>query len=134
MPGSSPPRRYDEDAPTQVDDVAPPIPRASAPAPPPSGTTAIEGGSQPTSRGASSSSLVTARETLLLQEIHRTRTFLRIAIGLALSQGITVLATGGDAAAASVVLAACAIVVLVCGVVLFTIRTDEGYTIARATP
>jgi serine/threonine-protein kinase len=126
---SHPPRRYDEDAPTQVDDVQPPIPRASAPAPAPSGTTSLDGGS---SRGGSSSSLVTASETLLLQEIHRTRSFLRLALVLSFAQGFAVLGTKGDAAASSLLLASAALVVLVCGSVLYVIRDEEGYTIPRA--
>jgi serine/threonine-protein kinase len=144
-------RKFDEDAPTQVDSLAPPIPRASAPpgsASPasltslgpssgplsaaPASSTGVSDGSH-SSRGASSaSSLVTARETLGLSEIHRTRAFLRIAIALAVVQSSSLLAVSGDPLARGLLLAAAGLVVVVCAVVAWLVRNDEGYRIEYA--
>lgn len=69
-------KRFDEDAPTQVDQLAPAVPRAStAPA-----SSASGGSGGDSSRGSGTSSLVTARETLGYQEIQRTRAFMRVAL------------------------------------------------------
>ena len=109
-------RQYDEDAPTHIDNVA-----------------AATG---PTADGASSqgsaSSLVTARETLGLQEIQRTRAFMRIAIALAVAQAWALPFTSGDFFAKGVLALAVVIVVAVCGRFLVLLRDDEAYSMRRA--
>ena len=144
MPSS---KRFDEDAPTQVDELAPAIPRASAaPGPtslaPPSaapasasasgsgsGTGATGGDS---SRGSSTSSLVTARETLGYQEIAGTRAFLRVALGLAVAQAWALPFVGGDHTAKLALVIAIVTVVAVCGRLLLLLKNDEAYTLGRA--
>jgi serine/threonine-protein kinase len=123
-------RQFDEDAPTQVDDLAPAIPRASAPptSMPPSSQTNLGDGSQPSSKGVSSaSSLVTARETLALSEIHRTRAFFRIAIGMSLVQAFTLRIASGDPTARAAMLGMSALVVVLAGIGLWLMRRDEDY-------
>ena len=173
---------YDEDAPTQVDDLAPAIPRASArpapvsigsgrasahpsslgmrrsgppiPIPPlsmsqasaqpplsvspgPLSSTAMaatsQGESSQSARGQSSSSqLVTARETLGYQEIQRTRSFMRVALGLATIMSVALPFVGGDPIAKAVLFGSLGIVVLACGRLLLLLRDDEAYTLPRA--
>jgi eukaryotic-like serine/threonine-protein kinase len=141
-------RQYDEDAPTHVDQLAPSIPRASAPAPalvpvapslparPVSQAPGAGSGTGATERADSSrgtaSSLVTARETLGFEEIQRTRSFMRVAIGLALAQAWALPFVGGDMTAKAVLVVAIVLVVAVCGRLLIQIREDEGYTVTRA--
>ena len=120
-------KRFDEDAPTQVDELADAIPRASAAPGPPvaisvgplstrppasgglpigpaSGSGRSETGSGDSSRGAgsSASSLVTARETLGYQEIQRTRSFMRVALGLAVIMSMALPFVGGDPVAKAI--------------------------------
>jgi len=110
------PRQYEEDAPTQVDNVG-------------SATGPTDGGAS--SRG-SASSLVTARETLGFQEIQRTRTFMRIAIALAVAQAWALPFVGGDRTAKAVLAFAVVLVVAVCGRLLLLLRDEEGYSTTRA--
>jgi serine/threonine-protein kinase len=146
---SAPPpssKRFDEDAPTQVDELAPAIPRASAPpspvsvrpgrgtalsAPPPSApaSASAEGSS---SSGSASTSLVTAHETLGYQEIQRTRAFMRIAIGLGLAQAWALPFVGGDRTAKALLAFSIVVVIAVCGRLLILLRNDEAYTLTRA--
>ena len=130
---SAPPpsnKRFDEDAPTQVDELAPAIPRATgAPGPMPSAPTLGEGSSHGAS---SSSSLVTARETLGYQEIERTRAFMRIALFLAVIMSSALPFVGGDLTAKLVLFGSLGLVVAVCGRLLVLLKDDEGYTVRRA--
>ena len=123
-------RVYAEDAPTQVDDLAPAPPRVSAPPSSPTPETISDLGS---SRGASgSSSLVTADETLGLQEATRTRMFLYVAIGLATSQAAALLFVEGDAIAKAVFLAALSSVVASSFWLVIKLRADDmAYTVER---
>jgi serine/threonine-protein kinase len=130
---SAPPpsnKRFDEDAPTQVDELAPAIPRATgAPGPLPSAPTLAE---SPSQGASSSSSLVTARETLGYQEIERTRAFMRIALFLAIIMSSALPFVGGDPAAKLVLFGSLGLVVAVCGRLLVLLKSDEGYTLRRA--
>lgn len=143
-PATGLPRQYAEDAPTQVDDLAPPPPRASAPPAPPSSshpgaigpissreTLSEAAGS---SRGASgSSSLVTARETLGLQEITRTRRFMYVALALVMGQVFALFFLGGDPTAKTIFIAALVGVFGAAGWFLTQLRRDDGaYTVGRA--
>ena len=145
--GSARSKRFDEDAPTQVDDLAPAIPRASAapgsvsiaPAPPSSSLSAPPASSASSASSASGdssrgtgTSLVTARETLVYQEIEGTRAFLRVAIGLAVAQAWGLPFVGGDHTAKAILVASIIAVVVVCGRLLLLLRSDEGYTTPRA--
>jgi serine/threonine-protein kinase len=117
-------RRFDEDAPTQVDELAPAIPRASAAPGPPS---------DPSSQGTSSaSSLVTARETLGYQEIERTRAFMRIALFLAVLMSCALPFVGGDPTAKVLLFGSLGLVVAVCGRLLLLLKDDAAYTLRRA--
>jgi serine/threonine-protein kinase len=121
-------KRFDEDAPTQVDDLGPAIPRVTA-APGPLSEPS-RGGS---SHGASSSSsLVTARETLGYQEIERTRAFMRIALFLAVIMSCALPFVGGDPLAKVVLFGSLGLVVAVCGRLLVLLKDDEAYTLRRA--
>ena len=138
-PPPSSARRYDEEAPTQVDELAPPIPRASvipaamSPAQPSAPMTApgsLSGSNS--SRGQSSSSLVTARETLGYQEIQRTREFMRIALALAVGMAWALPFVGGDHIAKTALVVSIVMVVVVCGRLLVLLRDDDAYTVPRA--
>jgi eukaryotic-like serine/threonine-protein kinase len=123
------PRRFDEDAPTQVDEPAPAIPRASE-IPPPSSSSSADGSRS--IGGSSSRSLVTARETLVLQEVHRTRMFLRVAIAIALSQAGALTFLGGDRSARIALVGGLVAVVLGCGWLLRVLHeNDDAYTVPR---
>ncbi len=129
------PRRFDEDAPTQIDELAPAIPRPSEIPPPASSRR--EGSTGGASRtesaiGSSSRSLVTARETLVLQEVHRTRAFLRVAIALAITQGAALVILGGDRTARIALAIGLIGVVAACGWLLSLLHeNDDAYTVER---
>lgn len=141
-PSARPPssKRFDEDAPTQVDQLADAIPRASAaPGPPPSlsagplsgsGSAASKTGT--TRGGSSASSLVTARETLGYQEIQRTRAFMRISLGLAVIMSLALPFVGGDPTAKLIMFASLGVVLVACGRLLLLLRNDDAYTMRRA--
>jgi eukaryotic-like serine/threonine-protein kinase len=153
-PATGLPRQYAEDAPTQVDDLVPPPPRASAPPPLPlaptsssprpasssnpvsigpisSRETLSEAGS---SRGASgSASLVTAHETLGLQEVTRTRRFMYVALALVIAQVVALFFLGGDPTARIILSIALLGVFTTAGWFLLKLRRDDGaYTVGRA--
>ena len=132
-------KRFDENAPTQVDELAPAIPRATAPPPAPTltarGTDSGTGsgtGRGESSRGTSTASLVTARETLGYQEIQRTRVFMRIALSLAVAMAWALPFVGGDHGAKTALVVSLVVVVLVCGRLLLLLRNDDAYTLPRA--
>ncbi|HSO31315.1 MAG TPA: serine/threonine-protein kinase [Labilithrix sp.] len=112
------PRQYDENAPTHLDSVGP-------------GTGPTAGGGGDSTRG-SASSLVTARETLVFQEIQRTRAFMRVAIALAVAQAWALPFVGGDRTAKIALVVALVVVVAICGRLLLLLRDDEGYSMGRA--
>jgi tRNA A-37 threonylcarbamoyl transferase component Bud32 len=125
-------KRFDEDAPTQVDELAPAIPRVSA-APASLGPASPGPASRSdSSRGSSTSSLVTARETLGYQEIQRTRAFMRVALGLAVAQAWALPFVGGDHTAKLLLVVAIVTVVVVCGRLLLLLKNDDAYTVTRA--
>ena len=129
---SAPPpanKRFDEDAPTQVDELAPAIPRASAAPGPLSDTTLGEASSRGTS---SASSLVTARETLGYQEIERTRAFMRISLFLAVIMSAALPFVGGDPTRKLLLFGSLGLVVAVCGWLLVLLKDDDAYTVRRA--
>ena len=127
-------RQYDEDAPTQVENAVEAVPRR--PTDPPSGSDAGSGASTPaTSRGggtSASASLVTARETLGYQEIQRTRSFLKIAVAIAVMISSALPFVAGNPTAKAILACALVAVVVVCGRLLWLMRDDEAYSIPRA--
>ena len=140
-------KRFDEDAPTQVDELADAIPRVTAPPPlittslvpvpplsasPTSATSRTDAGSGSSRGTSSSSSLVTARETLGFQEIQRTRAFMRISLGLAVIMSVALPFVGGDPLAKAILFASIGIVMLACGRLLLLLRNDDAYTTPRA--
>jgi hypothetical protein len=115
----------------QVESVAPPIDRPSAPVSHSSSHASLAS-RDPSSAGTSGLSLSTPRETLLLQEIGRTRVFMRLAIGLAISQLVVVGLLGGDPFLKNTFVASAAVVIVACSWLLGMLRDDAAYTAARA--
>ncbi|MEO7097390.1 MAG: hypothetical protein ABI175_29280, partial [Polyangiales bacterium] len=127
-----------QDAPTVVD--APVLPRSrerpSSRAPiastrPPGavGERSKEGTGGGSTRGTS---VVTPRETLHLQEVTRTRTFVRLAFALAVLVSATMLVLDGDPMAKRIFLGGAVLVMASTVWLGWTIREDIGYTIGRA--
>ena len=83
--------------------------------------------------GSRVTSVITPRETLHLQEISRTRAFVIVAAILAVLVSLSLLVLGGDPVAKGMFLVASAAITLSCGWLAWQLRTDEGYTIERAT-
>ncbi len=108
---------------TEIERLAQPADRPSQ------GPFASETGS---SDGTSALSLSTPRETLLLQEIGRTRVFMRLAIALAISQIFALVLLKGDPLLRGVFAAAAVAVVGACGWMLSKLRDDAAYTVERA--
>ena len=122
------PRRFPEDAPTVVDTLAPPPASETAVDP-----AASETGSGSSRAGSGSTSLITAKETLELQEIHRTRMFVRVAIFMAAIQALALAFVGGDRVAKGIFLCTLATTVAACVWIAWFLRQDAGYTTRRAT-
>ena len=130
------------DAPTVVDAPALPNPRerpsSRAPTGTPLGSTSPPAFTKEPSREGTGSgstrgtSVVTPRETLHLQEITRTRAFVRLAFALAVLTALSMLVLGGDPTAKAVYLAGALAVMASCAWLGWTIREDVGYTIGRA--
>ncbi|MBX3208273.1 MAG: serine/threonine protein kinase [Labilithrix sp.] len=139
--GQAPSRRqYAEDAPTQVDDLVPAPPRVGPPS-----TSALPSAEEAadtreasqadgSSRGLTgSSALVTAHETLGLQEATRTRTFMYVALGLAVCQAGALAFVGGDPVAKGVFVFALGVVVVTAAWLLIALRGGgAAYTVPRA--
>jgi serine/threonine-protein kinase len=117
-----------ESAPTLID-VRPRS--APPPAREPESTRDSGGTGEKTSgtHGSHSTSVITARETLHVQEISQTRAFVRLATALAIVVSIFVLFLGGDRTARTILHVFLAGVVVVCSWLGFTLRNDEGYAI-----
>ncbi len=88
-------------------------------------------GTGASSAGSRSTSVVTARETLHLQEIQNTRTFVRVAGALALLVVLLMLPMGGDSRAKAVAIGSLVIVMLSSLWLGWQIREDAGYTIRK---
>ncbi len=85
------------------------------------------------SRGSSrSTSVLTPRETLQLQEVTRTRSFLRFSVALACLVSVSMALLRGDPIAKLVFLISSLAVVASCIWLGWLIRKDEGYTVERA--
>lgn len=84
-----------------------------------------------TSATAGSASVVTARETLLLQEIRNTRTFVRVAIVLAVVVGLVLVPMGGDLHAKIGAWVGLLLVVLSSLWLAGQIREDAGFSIGK---
>jgi serine/threonine-protein kinase len=93
---------------------------------PPSGPTEISTGSRVTS-------VVTPRETLHLQEIARTRSFAAVVLGFALLVMGTLALVGGDPFAKRLLATALFVIAATCAWLWWSLRTDAGYTIGKAT-
>lgn len=79
-----------------------------------------------------STQVLTPRETLHLQEVTRTRSFLRYAVALACLVAVSMTLLRGDPMAKLVFLVASLAVVASCMWLGWLIRTVEGYTVQRA--
>lgn len=75
----------------------------------------------------SSTSVITARETLHVQEIAQTRAFVRVTMVLAAIVALAITFLGGDPGARRALYVALCAVVAVCGWLAWTIRDDAGY-------
>ena len=89
----------------------------------------IAGGSGSTSIAATSISA--PLETLRVQEIHRTRAFIKLALGLAVTVGALTLLGGGDPLGKRVILVGLGAIALAAMWLAWMIRSDEGYTLGR---
>lgn len=85
------------------------------------------------STGSRVTSVITPRETLHVQEIDRTRIFVKVAIAFAGLAAATLAVLGGDPLAKRIFLAALLAIAASCGWMAWQLRIDAGYTIARAT-
>ncbi|MGZ3424875.1 MAG: serine/threonine-protein kinase [Polyangiales bacterium] len=81
--------------------------------------------------GTQSTSVITARETLHIQEIAQTRAFVRLAMALAVVVAIFIFFLGGDRTARTILHAFLGGVVLSCGWLAWSLRHDEGYKIEK---
>jgi len=120
-------RVANDDAPTEVDAPLRVREKIERPSAPPAAS-----GSQSGAEGSSKTSVVTPRETLHLQEIARTRTFVRIALGLALASTLTLPFVGGDAFAKRIFMVGILLAAASCLWLGIVIRNDAGYTVPRA--
>jgi eukaryotic-like serine/threonine-protein kinase len=77
----------------------------------------------------SSTSVITARETLHVQEIAQTRAFVRVAMVLAALVALAITFLGGDPLAKRALYVALCGVIVACGWLAWTLREDEGYNI-----
>jgi serine/threonine-protein kinase len=132
-------RQYAEDAPTQVDDLVPPPPRVTAPPGAPSTPAPLSAREtlsevSGSSRGASgSASLVTAHETLGLQEVTRTRVFMYVALGLAICQALALAFVGGDPVAKGIFVFSLGVVIVTAAWLLLKLRADDAeYSVGRS--
>lgn len=84
-----------------------------------------------TGAGSSSTSVITARETLLVQEIAQTRAFVRIAGSLAALVAIAVTFIGGDPLAKAILHVALLAVVVVCAWLAWDLRDEQNYSVGK---
>jgi serine/threonine-protein kinase len=115
----------------------PPPPRPSAePADPPdedARSASLDGASHPSSSSASifSTSVGTPLETLHIEEIGRTRIFVRYAIGLAIVVAVLSPLVGGDEIGKRFLLGGLATIIGCSSWLAWKLRDDAGYTIGR---
>ncbi len=93
----------------------------------------LDGSSSPSSTSASifSTAVGTPLETMHLEEIGRTRIFVRYAMGLAIVVGVLSPLVGGDAIGKRFLYGGLAIVMLCTSWLAWKLRDDAGYTIGR---
>jgi serine/threonine-protein kinase len=82
--------------------------------------------------GSQGTSHTSARETLLADEIARTRIFVRISGSLAVSAGFLLPLLEGDATAKRLLVGSLVVMAVACALFLRALRRDEGFTPARA--
>jgi serine/threonine-protein kinase len=82
-------------------------------------------------QGSRTASVVTARETLQLQEIAQTRSFVRLAASLAVVVAIAIPFLGGDRIARNILHGFLAAVVVTCSWLAWELRDDENYSIGK---
>jgi len=87
--------------------------------------------SSKTGAGSRSTSVITARETLFLQEVAQTRAFVRLAAALAVIVACAITFLGGDPLAKKILYGALAGVVVTCVWLARVLRTDDGYSIGK---
>jgi serine/threonine-protein kinase len=97
---------------------------------PPSGATEVFGPSEST---GSRTSVITPRETLHVQEVARTRVFSLAIVAFSLFVLATLTVVGGDPTAKHIFVGALVLIGSSCGWLAWQLRTDAGYTVARAT-
>jgi serine/threonine-protein kinase len=116
-----------DDAPTAAASPVGLAVRTAQPSQRPPETTSAVGTSS--SHGTSHTS---ARETLLAEEIDRTRVFAAVAGVFAIFAGALIPLLGGDRTAKGVFAAALLVMIASCGMLLRALRRDDGYTQWRA--
>lgn len=92
---------------------------------------AVDTSSKTGAGGKSTTSVITARETLHVQEIAQTRAFVRVVIVLVALVAFAITFLGGDPFAKRALYVALCGVIAVCGWLGWTIRADEGYRVGN---
>jgi serine/threonine-protein kinase len=111
---------------------APTLPPASLAREGDQSSPSLDLGSSPgTSSSSSSTSVGTPAETMHLEEIGRTRIFVRYAMGLAIAVAVASPLAGGDALGKEVLYFGLALIVGVTAWLGWLLREDDGYTIGR---
>jgi tRNA A-37 threonylcarbamoyl transferase component Bud32 len=111
---------------------APTVPPASLGPSAEQSSPSLDLGSSPgTSSSSSSTSVGTPAETMHLEEIGRTRIFVRYAMGLAIAVAVASPLAGGDALGKEVLYFGLTIIVAVTAWLGWLLREDDGYTIGR---
>lgn len=87
--------------------------------------------SSKTGAGSRSTSVITARETLFLQELAQTRAFVRLAGSLAVIVACAITFLGGDPTAKKILYGALAAVVVSCSWLGWELRDDENYSLGK---
>ncbi len=82
-------------------------------------------------RGSGSTSVVTARETLYVQEIAQTRAFVRVTMVLAALVAVAITFLGGDPFAKRLLYFSLCAVIVACGWLAWDLREDERYNLRK---
>ncbi len=97
------------------------------------GASAVGEGSGDTSmpRSLAIAHKLTPHQTLLDEEIQRTRVFTKLAAAVAATVALVAPLLGGDPTAKGILLAGMALIIGACGALAWAIKSDDGYTMPR---
>jgi serine/threonine-protein kinase len=120
------------DSPDAIDGRRVPTERpAASREPDPESAPSIDLGSSSSASTSASTSVGTPIETMHLEEIGRTRIFVRYAMALAIAVGVASPLAGGDSTAKAVLYVGLGVIVAVTAWLGWLLREDSGYTIGR---